>query len=310
MYKPECRPENRPREWLPLQLLVEAVFGLGLSQGIRIGYGIHKRWVFNRRKRKMPRSKNVTLAVAVNDTDVLDRNLLVSPYIIERCQVIQKVGYPSAASAYNACIEEAAHDVIVFAHQDIYFPEQWLSQLASALALFGERGIRWGVLGCYGTGPGPADQAGCVYQTGMGIIGRRIERPEMVQTLDEIVLVIRKSSGLRFDPAFPHFHLYGADLCMTASAAGMPCYAIPAFCVHNTKQIINLPQEYWQCYRYFKKKWYRSLPVQTSCIEISRFDRARWVRNMREAKSVLFGARSAPAERLRDPREALKTVKS
>jgi len=255
-------------------------------------------------------SATLALAVAVNDPDVLERNLLLSPGISERCHVIKKKEYSSAASAYNACIAEAEQDVIIFAHQDIYLPEQWFLQLDAAMSLLAEQGIRWGVLGCYGTGPGATDQAGCVYQTGMGVIGRKIEHPVLVQTLDEIVLVIRKSSGLRFDPGFPHFHLYGADLCMTASAAGMPCYAVPAFCVHNTKQLINLPQEYWHCYRYFKKKWYRSLPVQTSCIEISRFDRARWIRSMRETKRALFGVRNAPAERLWDPREALKTAES
>ena len=216
--------------------------------------------------------------------------------------------YPSASLAYNSCIEEADHDLIIFAHQDIYLPEEWFHQLASAISFLEERDVRWGVLGCYGTGPSFEDQAGSVYQSGMGIIGRHLERPELVQTLDEILLVIRKSSGIKFDRNFPGFHLYGSDLCMTAHAAGMPCYAIPAFCIHNTNQILRLPREYWRCYKYFKRKWYGSLPVYTSCIEISRFDQARWVRRAKELKGQMLGMRHAPSTRLADPREAMKAI--
>jgi len=60
-----------------------------------------------------------------------------------------------------------------------------------------------------------------------------------VQTLDEIVLIFRRDSGLSFDETLPHFHFYGTDICMRAAEQGRQCYAISAFCVHNTPATVN-----------------------------------------------------------------------
>ena len=68
-----------------------------------------------------------------------------------------------------------------------------------------------------------------------------------VQTLDEIVLILKKSSGLRFDDSLPHFHFYGTDICLRAAQRGMRSYAISAFCVHNTHQTLVLPEEFYEC---------------------------------------------------------------
>ncbi len=41
------------------------------------------------------------------------------------------------------------------------------------------------------------------------------ELPARVATLDELLLIVKRDSGLRFDPALG-FHLYGADICIQA----------------------------------------------------------------------------------------------
>lgn len=256
----------------------------------------------------MPETRTLTLGVAVNDPKLLNGNLLLSPGVHDACQIVVETDHSSASSAYNACIAKAKHDLIVLAHQDIYFPFGWFERLHASIEFLDDQGIRWGVLGSYGVGPDRENQAGCVYQNGMGTVGRSLEQPEAVQTLDEIVLVIRKSSGLMFDAKLPHFHLYGADICMQANTSGLACYAIPGFCVHNTHQIIRLPPEYWECYGYFKQKWGTYLPVQTSCIEISRYDRERWLRHLRHLKNDLLHVSASPAKRLEDPREALDRI--
>ena len=128
--------------------------------------------------------------------------------------------FPSAAKAYNEAIDRAANDLMVFAHQDMIFPESWPKQLEEALVYLEASDPGWGVLGCYGKARDGVGH-GWTYSPGQGLIGRRFGYPEPIQTLDEIVLVFRMSSGLRFDDDLPHFHLYGTDICLRAAGRGM-----------------------------------------------------------------------------------------
>jgi hypothetical protein len=132
--------------------------------------------------------------------------------------------------------------------------------------------------------------------------GQEIDKPEPVETLDEIVLVIRKSSGLRFDPSLPHYHLYGTDICMAAREKGMMSFAIPAFCIHNTNQLLTLPAEFYECYRHVKRKWRKYLPIHASCIRITRFDRVLYMRRIHKVYERLIGKKIMPKSRVDDPR--------
>ena len=53
------------------------------------------------------------------------------------------------------------------------------------------------------------------------------ELPAPVATLDELLLIVRRDSGLRFDPDLG-FHLYGADICLQASEQGLAVVALDA----------------------------------------------------------------------------------
>jgi hypothetical protein len=250
---------------------------------------------------------NFTIVAAVNDMEVLQKNLCLSPDIKNgSVQLITKRNYQAASLAFNEAIEEATNEIIIFVHQDVYFPETWFSGLKKSLSYLEKEKISWGVLGCFGSRPGGAGGIGRVYTNGMGFHGHEIDKPEPVQTLDEIVLVIRKSSGLRFDPTLPHFHMYGTDICMSAKERGMMSYAIPAFCVHNTNQLVNLPKEFYNCYRHVKSRWSKYLPIYTSCITISRFDGELRLRTIREAYKRLLSKSNMPAYRVEDPRSLLK----
>ena len=219
-------------------------------------------------------STPLTLAVAVNDRAVLEANLLASPALQEAQdhQLLLQEGYPSAGLAYNHATENSANDLMVFLHQDIYLPAGWFSRLAACLEPLERKDPNWGVAGCWGT-TREGEGFGHVYSPGMEVLGARFEDPHPVQALDEIVLIMRKSRGLKFDEALPHFHFYGADLCLTAHSRGLRSYAISAFCVHNSNYQLVLPREFYTAYRYFKRKWRAELPVQTPCLRVSRFDR-------------------------------------
>ncbi len=96
--------------------------------------------------------------------------------------------------------------------------------------------------------------------------------PARVATLDELLLVVRRHAGLRFDPMLGS-HLYGADLCLQARERGLPVVAIGALCHHNSRNV-GLPKEFYQSAVVFARKWEYQLPVATPCVII---DRARAV---------------------------------
>jgi len=220
--------------------------------------------------------KPLTFVVATNNRKTLERNFLASPCVREphAHQVLLQERFESAAAAYNDAIARSKNDLIVFVHQDILLPQGWLSDLQLALESLEATDPIWGVLGCYGQNR-QNEGRGYLYDCGLGIIGAPFEEPQPVQTLDEIVLILRKSSGLRFDGAIPDFHMYGADICMTAAQRGMTSYAISAFCIHNKhtrKPLFRFLKAFYDCYWPLKRKWKDSLPIYTTCTQVTRFD--------------------------------------
>lgn len=233
----------------------------------------------------MPAGRPITFVVTTYGTgEVLENNFLASPCLRHphRHQILVQRDYISAAKAYNRAIDRADNDLMIFAHQDVIFLEPWLSQLEQALNYLDAEDVAWGVLGCYGRARDGSGQ-GCIYSPGRGLIGLPFERPALVRTLDEIVLIFKKSSGLRFDDRLPHFHMYAADICMRAESRGLANYVVPALCIHNTNQYIVLPDEFYECYRYVKRVWKDRLPIQTVCLEMTRFDSPMYKRRLLEA---------------------------
>jgi hypothetical protein len=227
--------------------------------------------------------KNITFAVAVNNRGLFEDNFLASPCLRwpGDCQILAQEGFASASIAYNDAIDKSLNDLIVFCHQDVYFPETWLSQLQSALDFLEARDPAWGVLGCGGV-TRDGQVRGHLYSTGLGVLGKASDPPAPVQTLDETVMILRKSSGLRFEDTLPHFHLYGTDICLRAAKRGMNNYAISAFCIHNSQQGLILPEEFYECCKHIRRVWKDSLPIQTNCIRITRFNVPIYLRRMRE----------------------------
>jgi len=226
---------------------------------------------------------SITFVAAVNNREILENNLLASPCLRQPHphQILIQEGFASATKAYNQAIDKSENDLIVFVHQDIILPEQWLSDLQRALKCLDEEDPEWGVTGSYGETLHDNGR-GYIYSSGLGIMGRPFERPAQVQTLDEIVLILKKSSGLRFDESLPHFHMYGVDICMAAEEAGRKNYAISAFCVHNTAPSLTLGDDFYECYRHVKQRWKKRLPIQTTCVRITRYDRYMYRRRLGE----------------------------
>src|SRR5580704_5295897 len=244
---------------------------------------------------------NWSVICATNSEKVLKSCLLSSPEIHSAAEVILQRGFRSAATAYNAGIEKAKADILVFAHQDVYFAEGWVAAVEQAVQTLSKQDPQWAVLGIWGV-----DRAGVrfghLYCAGlMQRLGQLFDAPREVRSLDEAVLIVRKSSGVRFDESMPGFHMYGTDVCQEANRRGMKAYAISSFCIHNTNGYNMLPWDFWKCYLIMRRKWRRQLPITTPCAKITFWCRPMIVWNVKQALNILL-KRHKPGRRLPDPK--------
>lgn len=254
-------------------------------------------------------ARAITFVVCVNRKDILEANFLASPFLRDPHphQIILQEGFSSATAAYNDAIDKSVNDLIVFCHQDMFFPASWIEDLKANLDSLHRQDPNWGVLGCCGITPDGLFH-GYVYSSGVGIIGGQSE-PRKIQTLDEIVLIFRKSSGLRFDQKLPHFHLYGTDICLRAAKRGMKNYAIAAFCIHNTYQAFDLPKEFFDCCRHVKREWKEFLPIRTTCIQITTSNFPIYVRRLKQTYFKLIRRREHKVFRVPDVTKLFEQVK-
>jgi hypothetical protein len=152
------------------------------------------------------------------------------------------------------------------------------------------------------------DGAGYVYSTGLNdFVGKSFKTPVEVSSLDEMILIIKRSSGLRFDAKLPGFHLYGTDICCEAEKRGLKCYVIPCFAVHNSCGITWLPLSFWKSYMYLRKKWQKRLPIVTPCTKISAGCTAIFDHLLRNAYMHIRGGKK-PRRRVLDPETFYKNI--
>ena len=211
-----------------------------------------------------------SLVVAANSDQILRSNLLANSESAAAKEVLIQKDALSAAHAYNRGLQESTGEIVVFAHQDVFLPPGWHRRFSRAIMELSRRDPNWGVAGLYGvkrSGRG----VGYAYSTGLRrFVGQEFSSPTHVRTLDEIMLVVRRKSGLSFDPDLPGFHLYGTDICLEAEARGMKNYVLPCFALHNSAGLKYLPLDFWKAYIYLRRKWITRLPIVTPCTKITR----------------------------------------
>ena len=243
----------------------------------------------------------LSFATCLSSPETLRTNLLASPCLRPGTphQVIAIEGCPSAADGLNAGFHHANHELLVCVHQDVYLPEGWDRSLAQQLREAERRFGPIGVAGVYGVGeaiaprdlsqPLAAERIGWVVDRGRTLCDGP-ELPARVATLDELLLVVRRDSPLRFDPALG-FHLYGADICLQAAERGLAVVALGALCHHNSRSI-GLPRAFYQSAEVFARKWSHRLPVATPCVIIDRGGAVHLLGNAvtRGPRSIAYGS--------------------
>lgn len=181
---------------------------------------------------------------------------------------------PSAAQAFNQTLRNITNvDWLIWVHQDVFLPDGWDQQFQKALAQAVRQWPRLAVAGVYGVN-GQNQRAGHVLDRGQ-LLQEPTPLPCLVDSLDELLVAVRVSSGLQMDPAMG-FDFYATDLVLQAQQAGWCAAAVDAYCEHwsDTPASGEMPAHLIARVKAnghaFESKWAHRLPVTTPCFHISR----------------------------------------
>lgn len=215
--------------------------------------------------------KRLHVVAAVNDEEVLENNLKRSPIIAEGLVPLDCYrGARSAAEAYNQGIDNTSAEILIFAHQDVFFPEGWDEWLEKALARIEAEDPQWAVIGAWGIGD-DGTYAGHAWSSGLSLrLGSQFDEPVQTACIDEFVIILRRGSGLRFDENLPGFHLYAADIVLSAKASGMKSYVANIPAIHNSKPVPSYSGGYSDAWFFMRTKWQEYLPVPTLTVPLTR----------------------------------------
>lgn len=153
-------------------------------------------------------------------------------------------------------------DFTIYVHHDVFLPPTFERELKAAIELLP---YDWGVLGVAGARfVGSRILIGHVNDRGRPW-GRKLDRPERVETLDELILIVNSQYDLKFDEQFTQ-DFYGADICMQANEIGLKNFVIPAYCHHNSsRKVGERTPSFYDSEKKFAAKWSKWLPLATTC---------------------------------------------
>jgi hypothetical protein len=202
--------------------------------------------------------------VATNNEEILQKNFLASKVIRDKkYPVILQRGYRNIGLAYNEGMAKTDAELLVCLHQDVFLPDGWENQAMASLRKL--ETSNWGVLGVAGITLVERQRVlvGHILDRGMEF-GSPENLPAQVDTLDELLLIIKNDRTLLFDEQIPATHFYGADICLQASSQQLGCFAISAYCHHNSTNSNAHTPEFRMALEYMQKKWKRRLPFVTT----------------------------------------------
>lgn len=237
------------------------------------------------------------VAAAVNSREILAACLARSPDIASLGLELKTYeGCTSAASALNAGLDNSSAPIVILAHQDVYLPAGWIDALIFQLEVLESSRPDWGVIGLFGRNV-RGEIIGRVWSSGLGReAGLPGFAPSEAATLDELLLIVRRDSGLRFDEALPGFHLYGTDIVTEGRVRGVPSFIIDAPVVHNSRPVRTLSGAYAQAYGYMQRKWRKQLPLLTLICNIEAHPFRLWRAQLQSMKIYRRNIKRAPRD--------------
>lgn len=248
----------------------------------------------------------VQLVCLCNNAEILAANLTLSPDLASgRLPLHLERNPDSAAKGLNAGLDATAAEIIVFVHQDVYLPEGWADLLNQRIAQVAAIDQNWALIGAFGVDDQSAGW-GPVWSTSLGsIVGQVSTKPVPVQSYDELLIVMRRSAGLRFDPDMPGFHLYGTDIVQSARAAGKGAWAVSLPLIHNDGYHGALDASFDAAYHFIRRKWRKRLPLKAPVVRVSWHGLSLWRQHLHNWRTRSL-RRAIAQPRQSDPRTYAK----
>jgi len=202
----------------------------------------------------------ITFVILTHDRAIFMANIGQSDVIKSgRHEVLVLEGAPSAAKGLQAGLDAAKHEYVAFVHHDVYLPPGWETQLGASLDAVNAIDPEWGVLGVAGSRlvGERAHYHGSVFDAPVRRRwGYPWELPRCVDTLDELLILVRKSAPPPIDLEVAGFHGYGTQLCLGARRAGRKNYVILAECEHRSNSYDWKPdRDYFETHAAIAERW-------------------------------------------------------
>jgi Sulfotransferase family len=144
----------------------------------------------------------------------------------------QNLFFDNLAQAVNTGLERAVHELIAVVHEDVLLPPGWQQQLEASLVDLERIDKEWGLLGSAGWGLDGQFEGHCSDpHTYANTLTTRSFRG--VARIDEQLMILRRSSGIRLDPDLPGIHYLGLDLPATLRRRGLNTYVVNAPTIHK-----------------------------------------------------------------------------
>jgi hypothetical protein len=215
-------------------------------------------------------STDIHLVCLCNNEAILKANLLRSPDIASgRLPLHLEWNPQSAPKGLNRGLDTTVAGLVIFVHQDVYLPAGWTDLLLARLAEIEALDANWALVGAFGVDMGALGW-GPVWSTSLGsIVGQVCTVPVPAQSFDELLIVLRRASGVRFDEALPGFHLYGTDIVQSAQKAGFGAWVASLPLIHNDGFHQELDASFDAAFHYLRHKWRDRLPLKSPVSKIT-----------------------------------------
>ncbi len=218
-----------------------------------------------------PHRPGITVVCVYNDAEMraecLDRSISAHTGYVDVDFVPvdnTRHAFTSAGAALNHGARQAQHDIVLFAHQDVYLHS--LDRLVEA----GERlrGERWGILGASGA-PAAGGNAGRLRDR-LQMVGSSAPQPVDVDSLDEVAIMVRRDRVLEHplteDPDLA-WHAYAVEYGLRMRRLGLHVGAVDLGITHNSLST-NLAR-LDAAHRRVGDLYADLLPVRTTCGDIA-----------------------------------------
>lgn len=241
---------------------------------------------------------NFEIVAAVNNEEIFKNNLKNSPLIrYDKVKLHAEIGFKSASSAYLSGLQKCTKDIVVFAHQDVYIPQGWDQLLASAILALEAKCCRWGVLGPFGIDK-EGSYCGQVWSSGLAkVLNYPVPYPHEVVSVDELLIVLNRKSGVTFDINLPAFHLYGTDIILEAKKNDFKSFVFYGPVIHNSTPVRYLGARYGHAYKYLARKWSTILPLRTCIVPVTQYGLPLWRSRLKSLIRIICTGRRFLSQR-------------